>query len=42
MEETIDGLRRVVVTLARVTDSIEENPRAFIAGTQEETVELPQ
>ena len=42
MEETIDGMRRVVEALARVTESLEQNPRAFIAGTQEETVELPQ
>ena len=42
IEETLDGLHRVVGNLARVTDSFEQNPRAFIAGTQEETVELPQ
>jgi len=42
MEETIDGIRRVVESLARVADSLEQNPAAFIAGTQKETVELPQ
>jgi len=42
MEETIDGIRRVVESLARVADSLEQNPTAFIAGTQKETVELPQ
>ena len=42
MEETIDGIRRVVESLARVANSLEQNPTAFIAGTQKETVELPQ
>ena len=42
MEETIDGIRRVVESLARVADSLEQNPTAFIAGTEKETVELPQ
>jgi len=42
MEETIDGIRRVVESLARVADSLEQNPTAFIAGKQKETVELPQ
>ena len=42
MEETIDGIRRVVESLARVADSLEQNPTAFLAGTEKETVELPQ
>lgn len=42
MEETIDGIRRIVESLARVADSLEQNPTAFIAGTEKETVELPQ
>ena len=42
MEETIDGIRRVVEALARVADSLEQNPTAFLAGTEKETVELPQ
>ncbi len=42
MEETIDGIRRVVDSLARVAESLEQNPRAFISGTEKETVELPQ
>ena len=42
MEETIDGIRRVVNSLARVADSLEQNPAAFIAGREKETVELPQ
>lgn len=42
LEETIDGIRRVVESLARVADSLEQNPASFIAGTEKETVELPQ
>jgi len=42
MEETIDGIRRVVESLARVADSLEQNPTAFISGTQKKTEELPQ
>ncbi|MEP3889909.1 MAG: MlaD family protein [Hellea sp.] len=42
MEETVDGIRRIVDTLARVADSLEQNPTAFIAGTEREIVELPQ
>jgi len=42
LEETIDGIRRVVESLTRVADSLEQNPTAFIAGTEKETVELPQ
>ena len=42
MEETVDGLRRLVVTLGRVADSLERSPTQFIAGEERETVELPQ
>lgn len=42
LEETIDGIRRVVDSLARVADNLEQNPTAFLAGTEKETVELPQ
>ena len=42
LEETIDGIRRVVESLARIADEIEQNPTSFIAGTEKETVELPQ
>lgn len=42
LEETIDGIRRVVESMARIADNLEQNPTAFIAGTEKETVELPQ
>lgn len=42
MEETIDGIRRVVQTFGRIADSLEQNPAQFIVGTERETVELPQ
>ncbi|WP_409431837.1 MlaD family protein [Litorimonas sp. RW-G-Af-16] len=42
LEETIDAIRRVVISLGRVADSIEQNPGQFISGSQRETVEIPQ
>lgn len=42
LEETIDGIRRVVQTFGRIADSLEQNPAQFIAGSERETVELPQ
>jgi len=42
LEETVDALRRVVITMGRIADSLEQNPRQFIAGGEKETVELPQ
>ena len=42
LEETVDGLRRLVVTLGRVADSLERSPTQFIAGEERETVKLPQ
>lgn len=42
IEETIDGIRRMVAALGRVADSIEQNPREFIIGVEKEVVELPQ
>jgi phospholipid/cholesterol/gamma-HCH transport system substrate-binding protein len=42
LEETVDAIRRLVSTLGRVADSLEQNPAQFIAGTERETVELPQ
>ena len=42
IEETIDGIRRMVAALGRVADSIEQNPRGFIIGAEKEVVELPQ
>jgi len=42
LEETVDGIRRLVLTLGRVADSLEQSPVQFIAGQEKETVELPQ
>ena len=42
LEETLDAMRRIVVTLGQITDDINQNPRQFIAGTEKETVEIPQ
>jgi len=42
LEETIDAIRRIVVTLGRIADNIEKSPREFIAGSEKETVEIPQ
>lgn len=42
MEETMDALRRLVSTLARVADSLEQSPAQFVAGAEREEVVLPQ
>jgi phospholipid/cholesterol/gamma-HCH transport system substrate-binding protein len=42
LEETVDAIRRLVQTLGRVADSLEQNPAQFIVGSERETVELPQ
>jgi phospholipid/cholesterol/gamma-HCH transport system substrate-binding protein len=42
LEETADMLRRLVESLNRVVDEIEQNPAQFIAGKEIEAVELPQ
>ena len=42
LEETVDSIRRLVQTLGRVADSLEQNPTSFIVGKERETVELPQ
>ena len=42
LEETVDAIRRLVSTLGRVADSLEQNPAQFIVGSERETVELPQ
>ena len=42
LEETVDGIRRLVVTLGRVADSLERSPTQFIAGEERETIEMPQ
>ena len=42
MEETIDAIRRLVSTMARVADSLEQSPAQFVAGAEREEVVLPQ
>lgn len=42
LEETIDGIRRLVTTLGRIADQVENDPAQFIAGTEKERVKLPQ
>lgn len=42
LEETIDGIRRLVTTLGRIADQVESDPAQFIAGSEKERVKLPQ
>ena len=42
LEETVDAIRRLVTSLGRVADALEQNPLSFISGRQDDTVELPQ
>lgn len=42
MEETVDAMRRLVSSLARVADSLEQSPAQFISGAEREEVVLPQ
>jgi len=42
MEETVDAIRRLVLTLGRVADSLEQSPTQFIVGAEREEVVLPQ
>jgi len=42
MEETIDGIRGLVLTLSRVADGLERSPTEFIVGAEREEVVLPQ
>ena len=42
LEETVDGIRRLVTTLGRVADSLEQSPAQFISGVEREEVVLPQ
>ena len=42
LEESVDAIRRLVSTLARVADSLEQNPAQFIIGVEREEVVLPQ
>ena len=42
MEETVDALRRLVISLTEVAEKLEQNPQEFIAGEEREVMELPQ
>ncbi|MGB3455727.1 MAG: MlaD family protein [Litorimonas sp.] len=42
LEETVDAIRRLVLSLGRVADALEQSPLEFISGTQADVVELPQ
>jgi len=42
IEETIDSIRRVVLGLESILINFEQNPTAFIVGSSDEKVELPQ
>ncbi len=42
LEETVDAIRRLVLSLGRVADAMEQSPLEFISGTEADTVELPQ
>ena len=42
VEEAIDAFRRLVTTLGRVADGLEQSPTEFLVGTKREEVVLPQ
>ncbi len=42
IEETADGLRRLVQSLNQIAEKLDQNPVGFIAGEERETMELPQ
>lgn len=42
LEETVDAIRRLVTTLGRVADGLEQNPTEFLVGAEREEVVLPQ
>lgn len=42
LEETVDAIRRLVLSLGRVADALEQNPLEFISGEEADVVELPQ
>jgi len=42
LEDTVDSIRRLVTTLGRVADSLEQNPAQFVSGVEREEMELPQ
>lgn len=42
LEETVDAIRRLFLSLGRVADALEQSPLEFISGSESDTVELPQ
>jgi len=42
LEETVDAIRRLVTSLGRVADSLEQSPAQFIVGAEREEVVIPQ
>lgn len=42
LEETVDAVRRLVLSLGRVADALEQSPLEFISGTEADVMELPQ
>ncbi|MGJ8563722.1 MAG: MlaD family protein [Alphaproteobacteria bacterium] len=42
LEETADGIRRLINSLNELVEKLDENPAAFLAGEERETMELPQ
>ncbi len=42
LEDTVDAVRRLVTTLGRVADSLEQNPAQFVSGVEREEMVLPQ
>lgn len=42
MEETMDGMREAISNLNSLLSDVEQNPLGFIAGTEQEVMELPQ
>lgn len=42
MEETADGIRRLIGTLNEIAEKLESSPTQFIVGEEREVMELPQ
>ncbi len=42
LEETADGMRRLILALTEIAEKLERSPVTFIAGEEMETVEIPQ
>ena len=42
LEETVDAIRRLVESLGRVADAIDQSPLSFISGVETDELELPQ